>query len=164
MKKYLLPLFLLTLISVTLSLSGCTKRGLTTNTTTVPTSPQSPDVEALYNQGLDLYKDKYFLQAAQKFREAAEQGHAKAQFRLAILYRGFVNDVPEDLDQAIHWYRKAAEQGHLDAQLSLGMMYYKGSGIERDLKEAEKWLSLAADQGNQDARGVLEKVRDELVK
>ncbi|MEN8217098.1 MAG: tetratricopeptide repeat protein [Pseudomonadota bacterium] len=163
MKKYLLPLFLLTLISATLSLSGCTKQGLTTNTTTVRTSPQSPDVEALYNQGIDFYNNRYFIQAAQKFREAAKQGHAKAQFRLAALYR-FGSGVQKDLDQAIHWYRKAAEQGNLDAQLSLGMMYYKGIEIPRNLEEAEKWLSLAADQGNQDARDKLEKVQDELVK
>jgi len=163
MTKYLFSLFLLTLICF----SACTKRDV--KNTTVPTessktSPQSPeDAETLYNQGIDYYKQNDFMQAAQKFRKAAELDHAGAQFNLAALYR-FGSGVPKDLEQAIHWYSKAAEQGYMDAQLSLGIMYYKGTDIPQDFEKAEKWLSLAAKQGNQDAIDVLDDVRNMLVK
>jgi TPR repeat protein len=49
--------------------------------------------------------------AALWFRRAAEQGHAKAQYSLAVQYsKG--EGVPEDIDQALAWCRQSAAQSH----------------------------------------------------
>ena len=50
-------------------------------------------------------------------RQAAEQGHADAQYNLGLMYdRG--DGVPENDAEAVKWYRMAAEQGkgHRTAQ------------------------------------------------
>ena len=49
-------------------------------------------------------------EAVQWYRLAAEQGYAKAQFNLGLMYakgRGG----PQDDTEAVRWYRLAAEQG-----------------------------------------------------
>lgn len=46
-------------------------------------------------------------------RQAAERGHAEAQFCLGEIYYYYgAPDMPEDMEQAEFWYRRAAEQGH----------------------------------------------------
>jgi TPR repeat protein len=64
----------------------------------------------------------------QKLRNAAEQGHAVAQFNL-----GYACDngegVPEDKAEAVKWFRLAAEQGFADAQFNLGYAYDFGKGV-----------------------------------
>ena len=61
------------------------------------------------------------------FRQAAEQGHASAQFNLGLMY-ATGEGVPEDDAEAVRWYRMAAEQGHAGAQFNLGLMYATGGG------------------------------------
>ena len=90
-------------------------------------------------------KDK--LEAQKK---AAEQGDAKAQFDMGLMYEAGY-DVPKDLAEAVKWFRKAAEQGYLGAQLFLGWMYEKGEGVPKDEIEALAWYYIAAAVGNEDA-------------
>ena len=55
-------------------------------------------------QGLD------FATAVRWWRPLAEQGHAKAQFSLGLMYsegRG----VPQDDSEAVKWHRRAAQRG-----------------------------------------------------
>jgi TPR repeat protein len=74
--------------------------------------------------------------------KAAEQGDAKAQDNLGIMYHEG-QGVPQDDSQALDWYRKAAEQGYAKAQLNLGFMYYNGQGVPINYVEAFKWTALA---------------------
>ena len=87
--------------------------------------------------------DKVILEALpDRYRKAAEQGYADAQFFLGDMYdngRG----VQKDYAQAVKWYRKAAEQGDAMAQGSLGFMYENGRGVQKDKKEAAKWYRKA---------------------
>ena len=76
------------------------------------------------------------------FRKAAEQGNAKAQFKLGVMYAGG-NGVPEDDVEAVKWYRMAAEQGHARSQFSLGLMYAVGEGVPMDKVKAYMFSSLA---------------------
>ena len=62
-----------------------------------------------------------------KWKEAAENGEAAAQFNLGAAY-DFGQGVAEDDTEAVKWYRKAAEQGHAQAQYNLGIMYDNGDG------------------------------------
>jgi TPR repeat protein len=82
-----------------------------------------------------------------KYRKAAEQGDAAAQFIMGLVYfdgRG----VAQDDRQAEAWYRKSAEQGYASAQVNLGLMYFFGRGVSKDDQQAVAWLRKAADKGN----------------
>ena len=79
--------------------------------------------------------------------QAAEQGDAKAQNDLGLMYlegRG----VTQDETEAANWFRKAAEQGYVDAQHKLGWMYEWGQGVLEDRAEAATWYRKAAEQGD----------------
>jgi TPR repeat protein len=83
-----------------------------------------------------------------RYRKAADQGDADAQYTLGIMYRDG-NRVGKDAVEAVNLYRKAAEQGHLDAQVILGRTYGRGdSGTRKDVVEAVKWYRKAAEQGH----------------
>lgn len=86
-------------------------------------------------------------QRVAKYRKAAEQGDAAAQFIMGLMYfdgRGLA----QDDRQAEVWYRKAAEQGYASAQVNLGLMYFFGRGVSKDDQQAVAWLRKAADKGN----------------
>ena len=60
----------------------------------------------------------------------AEQGEAKAQHNLGVMYR-IGHGVPQDYKAALKWFRLAAEQGLAKAQGNLGQMYDEGKGACR---------------------------------
>jgi TPR repeat protein len=61
---------------------------------------------------------------AVQYRKAADQGNARAQFNLGVLYANG-QGVAQDYAEAARWYRKAADQGHADAQNNLGLLAAK---------------------------------------
>src|SRR5437899_1630850 len=70
--------------------------------------------------------ERTLAQTATLYRVRAEQGDAKAQFRLGyIYYQG--KGVPQDYTEAVRWYRKAADQGDTRAQLALGLKTRPGT-------------------------------------
>ena len=75
-------------------------------------------------------------------KRIAEQGDAKAQSDLALMYHSG-EGVPKNYKEAAKWYRKAAKQGHVKAQWNLGQMYRKGEGVPQDYVEAYAWYLLA---------------------
>ncbi|HHQ4547446.1 TPA: LysM-like peptidoglycan-binding domain-containing protein, partial [Aeromonas veronii] len=87
------------------------------------------------------------LEAITKYRKAAEQGNASAQYNLGLMYEQG-HGVAQDYKQAVSWYRKAAEQGNASAQYNLGLMYEQGHGVVQDNKEAIAWYRKAAEQGD----------------
>ncbi len=107
-----------------------------------------------YQKGFVAYEKKDYATALREWTPLAEQGDAKAQFNLGLMYhegRG----VPQDYETALKWYRLAAEQGDADAQNSLGWMYGKGEGVPQDYKTTLKWYRLAAEQRDADAQSNL---------
>ena len=85
----------------------------------------------------------------QEFRKAAEQGDAKAMFRLGRHYCGRSE---ENTTEGMRWYHQAAEQGHVEAQYTLGKCYLKGKYVSEDEAEAVKWFRKAAEQGHAGAQ------------
>ena len=84
--------------------------------------------------------------------EAAEQGHALAQFNLGVCYHKGTG-VSKDEGEAVRWYRKAAEQGDAQGQCNLGVCYELGSGLlHKEQGEAVRWYRKAAEQGDADAQ------------
>jgi TPR repeat protein len=84
-------------------------------------------------------------------RSAAEQGYAKPQNQLGLMYRNGMG-VEQDANLAVRWFAKAAEQGYEMAQYHLGRMYYSGQGVEQDHQIAFHWYAKAAEQGNAGAQ------------
>ena len=101
-----------------------------------------------FQTGKDAYVREDYATALKEFRSLAEQGNAKAQHYLGVIYtkgRG----VRKNDEEAVRWYRKAAEQGHVASQSNLGVMYEKGRGVGKDYITAYMWYILAAAEGTE---------------
>ena len=66
------------------------------------------DAEMYYDNGVPKDLEKAF----EWFAKSAEQGDAKAQFMLGIMYYGGVG-IPQNYEKAFEWYSKAADQGDI---------------------------------------------------
>jgi len=112
-------------------------------------------VEQQYNQQTSRFRSPSEIAAAikaaaDKLKEAAEQGDAESQFKLGQCHQNG-RGVKQDDAKAAQWYRKAAEQRHAGAQFKLGQCYQNGEGVKQDDAEAAKWYRKAAKQGQPDA-------------
>ena len=105
-----------------------------------------PSWSADFGKGLAAYERGDYVTALREWRPLAEQGHAKAQFNLGVMYADG-EGIQQDYGQAAQWYRRAAEQGDADAQTNLGWMYGTGRGVPQNYGQAVEWYRLAADQG-----------------
>ena len=86
-----------------------------------------------------------------KYRRAAMQGSAPAQFWMSMAYNSGYG-VPQNHAKAVKWLRKAAEQDLPKAQNNLGGMYNSGLGVSPDYTEAAKWFRKAAELGDLSAQ------------
>jgi TPR repeat protein len=101
-----------------------------------------------YEAASAAYERGDYATALSLFRQLADQGNAKAQYKLGLIYYSG-EGVPTNVAEAAKWFRKAADQGEGGAQHYLGMMYEEGEGgVPKDLAEAAKWTSKAAEQGS----------------
>lgn len=94
-----------------------------------------------------LGADQDFKIAAKWYRLAAEQGNAKAQDSLGLIYRNGLG-VTRDYKESVRWSKLAAEQGQAYSQGRLGLMFAKGQGVVQDFTQAYKWHSIAVANGD----------------
>ena len=104
-----------------------------------------------------MAESENYEQLISRLIPSAENGDAKSQYHLAVLYHDG-KELPKDYVQAAYWYRKAAEQGHDKAQLYLGILCFKGYGVPKNNDEAVKWLTLSSEQGNEKAKIFLDDI------
>lgn len=110
-----------------------------------PSASESYQRGYKFEQGEDVRQD--YGRAAEAYREAAAQGHARAQNALALLYlKG--QGVPADPEQAFELYHQAAEQGLPAAQFNLARLYSKGEGVAAEADKAAYWYQQSAAQGH----------------
>ncbi len=85
-------------------------------------------------------------------KQAAEKGHATAQFRLAVHYLEAAEktEVDKYFELAVDWYLKAAMQGHTDSQYNLAIHFARGTGVKKDDESALFWYK-AAQRGHKGA-------------
>lgn len=95
-----------------------------------------------------------YSEAAKWFRKAAEQGHARACFKIGWMYE-HGEAVPKDKYKAAKWFLKGAEQGHAKSQVRLAQLLDAKEVFLNDIEsivdeevEAAKWYQKAAAQGN----------------
>ena len=105
-----------------------------------------------YREGYGTAVDH--VEAVKWVRKAAEQGFARAQYDLGLMYE-FGHGVERSYEKAVEWYQKAAEQGAARAQGLLGEMYYYGRGVEQSDVKAAEWVLKVAEQGLAMAQNIL---------
>ncbi|GAA4918825.1 tetratricopeptide repeat protein [Stackebrandtia albiflava] len=121
-----------------------------------PTSPPAPaygptgdgfhpaitDPAAMFDLAIAREEQGDSAEAAARYREAADAGHAGAMYNLAILLAE-----QGDIAEAMTWYRKAADTGDTDAAYNLAILLAE----QGDTAEAMTWYRKAADTGHTDA-------------
>ncbi len=107
-----------------------------------------------WDEGVDAANKGDYKTALREFQPFAEQGDARAQFNLGLIYYNG-KGVPQDYKEAVKWLSLSAEQGDVDAQFILGLMYKNGEGVPQDYKEAVKLYRLSAEQGHASAQSNL---------
>ena len=100
-----------------------------------------------YEKGVAANRRADYAAAFEAWRAAAEQGDARAQNSLGLMYQTG-RGVPRDHGAAAQWFQRAAELGHVAAQNSLGNFYAAGRGVSQDDVLALMWLSLASARGH----------------
>src|SRR5258708_4196516 len=96
-----------------------------------------PGMAGPFEDGLTAYDQGKLDTAFKLWLPLAEQGHAAAQFNIAVMYEEG-SGVAKDSAQAARWYLEAAKQGDPDAQYKAGMLYEAATGVTSDLAEASK--------------------------
>ena len=111
--------------------------------TTVVATAVVPAARAdAFANGSRAYAAQKYVLSADIFLPLAEQGDARAQTYLGVMYlRG--QGVPQNFRVAAYWLHLAAEAGLPAAQYFLGLMYDKGQGVAQDFVLAHAWLNLA---------------------
>jgi hypothetical protein len=104
--------------------------------------------------GRFAYSAGYYAMAEKPFRNAAENGSAEAQGKLALMYAQG-KGVTQDYVEAAKWLREAAEQGDGLAMFYLGDMHRQGQGVTRNSVEAVHWYRKGAEAGNVSAQNSL---------
>jgi len=105
-----------------------------------------------FTEGMTFFDKKDYKNALPLFEKLAEQGNAKAQNVLAVMY---INGqgLPKDIKKAMIWYEKAAALGNDAAQYNLGIIYDLGeNNIPQDYKKAAYWYEKAAALGRAEAQ------------
>ena len=100
-----------------------------------------------FQAGMDARNRGDFAKALREWRPLAEQGDARAQYYLGLLYENG-DGVHRDYEKAREWYEKSAAQGEANAQFYLGLLSAFGRGGPLDLAQAHMWYSLAAGKGH----------------
>ena len=92
-----------------------------------------------YNDGFLAAEKGDYKQAEAQWQAMADQGHAIAQFNLALLYHGGLG-VPADEAKVVSLYLQLAKNGYHKAQEFLAVGYREGwFGLPKDLRQAQYW-------------------------
>lgn len=106
-----------------------------------------PAVAGPLEDGLAAHKAEDYETALRLLRPLAEQGEARAQWGLGVMYANG-QGVLFDTATAASWFRKAADQGYANAEYGLGVMYENGFGVQQSHTEAVRWYRKAAEHGH----------------
>jgi TPR repeat protein len=101
----------------------------------------------MYALGNGTPKDT--AQALLWYLKAAQQGYAKSQYNLGMLYLEELHDEV----QSLRWLREAAEQNWPSAEYNLGVFFANGSaGLSKDKSQAKKWMERAKIHGYKETK------------
>ncbi len=128
------------------------------NNTTITAATLTPKVvdgnrSKRLRDGINAYYSGNYQQAFRELQPLAEEGVARAQFRIGVMYyQG--RTVTKNRDVANQWAGRAfatitrlAQEGKSWAQSDLGTAYENGIGINKNMNHAVDWYRKAA-EGN----------------
>jgi TPR repeat protein len=105
------------------------------------------DLGWMYETAKGVARDE--AQATQWYSRAAEQGDAKAQYRLGVVTLYGHTSTPVEHELGLSWFEKAASQGYAPAQRQLGAIYEVGDfGVPKNDALAVSWFRNAAEQSD----------------
>lgn len=104
-------------------------------------------LDQIYARGEALGRAGDFAAAAPLIRQAADGGHAQAQYTLGTLY-SFGDGVPQSKAEARLWFEKAAAQDHAGALYNLGLYYDRGISVTQDRPRALAYYKRGAGAGD----------------
>jgi len=116
-----------------------------------PAQPQLSAADRAYASGEEALGNGQSQQAAQLFLQAAQQGHAMAQYRLGTMLQNGTG-ITRDASLARNWYERAAAQGNVRAMHNLAVLYANGDGVEANFERAAQWFAEAAAYGLTDSQ------------
>lgn len=115
-----------------------------------------------WKEATEAFGRKQYATAMKLLRPLAENGHAAAQYQIALMHKMGLG-VSKSEKEARKWSRLAAKQGHTEAQVLLGSLYYKKEGNESpEVIKAYMWYEAAAAQGNAEAQKEVATITKEL--
>ena len=121
---------------------------------------ESSPAGSVFEQGWQAYQEHDYSRALALWLPLAEQGHAKTQNNVAMIYLS-TQDESQNVMEAVRWFHRAAEQGNRSAQTSLGVLYVQGRGVKQDYNQAFEWFYRAARNGYAQAQFNLGKMYSE---
>jgi TPR repeat protein len=102
-----------------------------------------PSAVSDYNQGVDAYRSKDYVQARKHWTVAVASGDSTAMNNLGyLLYFGLGGDV--DARRAVEFWKRASALGEVESQWHLGDALHAGKGVARDDVAAYGWLRCSA--------------------
>jgi uncharacterized protein len=103
--------------------------------------------------GKEAFKNDNYSVAIQKYKLAAANGNAEAQYELGWIFHSGTG-VTQNRAEAVRWYKLAASQGNGDALYILSVMYKTGveDVIQIDSNESLRLVKMAAAKGNRFAQ------------
>lgn len=100
-----------------------------------------------YGDGADSAVRGDYKAAFEIWQSLAEQGDARAQFNLGLMYHGGLF-VEQNEEKALGWYQRAAESGVPEAQQFLAVAYAEGwFGLPKNLSLARYWTDRQSGNG-----------------
>jgi len=99
--------------------------------------------------------------AVERYRKAAEEGYAHAEYNLAKAIdegKGTERDPKKSADIL----ERLAKRGYQPAQVRLAEKHLTGDGVEKDRKRAFVLLKMAADEGNRTAKRAVNELNKEM--
>jgi hypothetical protein len=91
------------------------------------------DTFSLFNTGVYYHDDDQFNIAEEYYERAASQGHAGAQYNLAML-------IEDDHERMLGYLEEAAAQDHAVALYYLGTLYFDSDVIQQDLSTVQEYF------------------------
>ncbi|MET0295309.1 MAG: SEL1-like repeat protein, partial [Phenylobacterium sp.] len=122
--------------------------------------PADANVELLFAQGVQA-TESGDASGLDKLKQAANLGHAPAQFYLAKLYEAGRGGVKADMAEARKWTERAAQGGERKAMHNLALYYFEGVGGPKNTTLAAQWFQRAAEMGLLDSQYNLGRLYEE---
>lgn len=129
-------------------------------TETAPQAASDVDLEGLYAEASQAL-EAGDATGLEKLKQAANLGHAPAQFYLAKLYEAGRSGLKQDLAEARRWTERAAQRGERKAMHNLALYYFEGTGGPKNTSTAAEWFQRAAEMGLVDSQYNLGRLHEE---